>query len=188
MSCPAVKHWDAAVYVLQYLAGTVDLGIVYSESCTLEGYCDADFGRKPDFPRRSVTGFVFLMNGGPVAWTSRRQPTVASSTQEAEYMAAASAVKEALWLRKLMIAFGRPVRCVEMYSDNQAAITLLQSSGDSARAKHIDIAHHFAKERVLMGDVIFKYLSTTEMVADGLTKPLSRVPFDNFKDMLGLKI
>jgi len=188
MSCPAVKHWDAAVYVLQYLAGTVDLGIVYSESCTLEGYCDADFGRKPDFPRRSATGFVFLMNGGPVAWTSRRQPTVASSTQEAEYMAAASAVKEALWLRKLMIAFGRPVRCVEMYSDNQAAITLLQSSGDSARAKHIDIAHHFAKERVLMGDVIFKYLSTTEMVADGLTKPLSRVPFDNFKDMLGLKI
>eukprot|EP00798_Chlamydomonas_sp_ICE-L_P008163 gene8163-biopygen17896 len=128
------------------------------------------------------------MNGGPVAWTSRRQPTVSSSTQEAEYMAAASAVKEALWLRKLMIAFGRPVRCVEMYSDNQAAITLLQSSDDSARAKHIDIAHHFAKERVLMGDVIFKYLSTTEMVADGLTKPMSRVPFDNFKDMLGLKI
>jgi len=69
------------------------------------GYSDADYAGDSD-TRRSTTGFVFILNGGAISWNSRLQPTVAVSTTEAEYMASAQAVREALWLKKLLGDFG----------------------------------------------------------------------------------
>ncbi|GAX74896.1 hypothetical protein CEUSTIGMA_g2342.t1 [Chlamydomonas eustigma] len=67
----------------------------------LVGYADSSYSSDPD-TRKSTTGYVFLYNGGAVSWGSRLQQTVAMSTMEAEYMAAAAAAKEGLWFRKLM--------------------------------------------------------------------------------------
>ena len=104
MANPTTVHWQAAKGVLRYLAGTADYGITFGGSGNMEmiGYCDdADYAGDID-TRRSTTGFVFTLNGGAISWQSKRQPTVAASTTEAEYMAAAAAVKEGLWLRKLL--------------------------------------------------------------------------------------
>ena len=105
MSAPTSQHWQAAKGVLRYLKGTSALGITFGgTNKDLIGYCDSDFAGDKD-SRRSTTGYVFTVNGGAISWSSKLQATVAASTTEAEYMAAASATKEALWLRKLMSTF-----------------------------------------------------------------------------------
>jgi hypothetical protein len=135
------------------------------------GYCDADFAGDID-TRRSTTGYVFIVNGGAVSWASKRQPTVAASTTEAEYMAAAFAAKECLWLRKLFVELGIPSACIEIKGDNQSALKLLKHPVNSARSKHIDVLHHFVRERVAMGQLNFSYVSTHMQTADVLTKAL----------------
>jgi hypothetical protein len=117
------------------------------------------------------------MHGGAISWNSRLQPTVAVSTAEAEYMAAASAVKEALWLRKLMSDFGTKIGTLKIYGDNQGAIKLLKHPIASVRSKHIDVIYHFARERVARKEVEFEYIPTDRMVADAMTKPLPESKF-----------
>jgi len=95
MSCPEEDHMRAAKGVLRCLCGTTRLGVVYSGSEPLQGFVDADWAGDID-GRRSTTGFVFTYNGGAIAWASKRQSTMATSTAEAEYVAAAMATKEAL--------------------------------------------------------------------------------------------
>jgi hypothetical protein len=115
------------------------------------------------------------MNGGAISWSSKKQPTVAASTTEAEYMAAGSAVKEALWIRKLLESLSINMPTVDIHCDNQSAIKLLRNPIFSMRSKHIDVVHHFARERVLRNEVAFHYISTKEMLADMFTKALPPV-------------
>ncbi len=97
MAAPIVAHWEATLRVVRYLVGTVDYGLTFGgNSETLVGYCDADYAGDLD-SRRSTTGYVFLMFGGAVSWSSRLQPMVAVLTVEAEYLSAGQAVKEVLW-------------------------------------------------------------------------------------------
>jgi hypothetical protein len=156
MSKPTSMHWTAAKGVLRYLAATRDYGIKFGPNKTeLTGYCDADYAGDLD-TRRSTTGYVFMKNEGAISWSSRLQPTVAVSTTEAEYMAAAHAVKEALWLRKLHADItGRPTVAVRILCDNQAALHLLKNQVTSSWAKHIDVIYHFAREHVARNEVKF---------------------------------
>jgi hypothetical protein len=104
---PCQRHMAAAKRVLRYLKGTMSLGIVYYQQKVSSarphavysdevGYSDADWAGDVD-SRRSTTGYVVLLNGGPIAWKSCRQSTVALSTMEAEYMALTDAAKEIKW-------------------------------------------------------------------------------------------
>jgi hypothetical protein len=189
MSCPTSAHYEAAKTVLRYIAGTPDYGITFGgcEDLYLQGYCDADYAGDID-TRRSTTGYVFMLNGGAVSWSSRLQPTVAASTTEAEYMAAAAAAKEALWFRKLLPDFGISIDSpIAINCDNQGAIKLLKHPIASARSKHIDVLHHFARERVARGEISFQYISTEEMVADCMTKPLPVVKFQWCRTEMGIK-
>jgi hypothetical protein len=189
MATPTDKHWNVAKGVLRYLLGTADLGLVYGdvskETGGLVGYCDADFAGDLD-TRRSTTGYVYLLNGGAISWSSRLQPTVAASTTEAEYMAGAYSVKEGLWLRKLMRDLGHPLKVLEIRGDNQSALKLMKHPIASQRSKHIDVIYHFVRERVEMGEVNFTYIKTEDMVADILTKPLPESKFEKCRKEMGL--
>ena len=172
MAKPSMEHWTAAKAVLRYIAGTLDCGITFRQSNTaVAGYSDADYAGDTD-TRRSTTGFVFILNGGAITWSSKLQPTVAVSTTEAEYMAAAQAVREALWLKKLLGDFGIKVGSMPILTDSQGALKLLKHPIASIRSKHIDVIHHFARERVARKEVCFEYCSTEAMLADCFTKPL----------------
>ncbi|KAJ9507214.1 hypothetical protein QJQ45_004776 [Haematococcus lacustris] len=147
MSAPTKQHWAAACSVLCYLKGTADQGLLFGGVSGLQGFSDADYAGDKD-TARSTTGYIFTLNGGAISWSSRLQPTVAVSTAEAEYMAASSAAKEALWLRKLMRDLQLDASCVHLGCDNQAAIQLLHNPMATSRAKHIDAHHHFVRERI----------------------------------------
>ena len=178
MSKPTMEHWTAAKAVLRYLAGTTNLGIVFTRTAeAVEGYCDADYAGDVN-TRRSTTGFVFILNGGAISWSSKLQPTVAVSTAEAEYMAAAQSVKEALWLRTLLKEFELNTGTLKINSDNQGALKLMKHPMSSAKSKHIDVIHHFARERIQRKEVNFEYCSTDLMVADCMTKALPKGKFE----------
>ena len=175
LATPTTVHWSVATDVLRYLAGTKDYGITFGGGHSIMpepmGYCDADFAGDVD-TRRSTTGYIFLLNGGAISWSSRRQQTVAASTTEAEYMAAAAATKEALWLRKLLFDLRKSGNTITIKADNQGAIKLLKNPITSMRSKHIDVIYHFARERVKRKEVCFEYVKTEHMIADILTKAI----------------
>ncbi|GAQ84618.1 hypothetical protein KFL_001980010, partial [Klebsormidium nitens] len=154
-------------------------------STTLIAYCDADYAGDVD-TKRSTTGYVFLMYGGPVSWSSGLQPTVAASTVKAEYMSAAQSVKEALWFRKLGGDLELDFGTVLIYCDNQGPIRLLKHPIASQRLKHIDVIHHFARERVARKEVAFAYCGTEDMKADIMTKALAPGKFKKCKSEIGI--
>ena len=93
-------------------------------------------------------------------------------------MSAAQAIKEALWLRKLLPELGVHVSTVDMFCDNQGCVHILKNPAITSRSKHIDVLHHFARERVIRGEVRISYINTQDMVADCMTKP---VPVPKFQ-------
>ena len=93
-------------------------------------------------------------------------------------MAAAQATKEALWLRKLLSDLKADPGTMVIKCDNQAAIKILKNPILSARSKHIDVIYHFARERVARQEVKFEYIDTEHMIADALTKVVSKSKFE----------
>ena len=176
--------------VFRYLHGTQDFELVYRGDLTrLVGYTDADWAGDVS-TRRSTSGYIFNLGSGAISWSSKRQPTVALSSCEAEYMGETQATKEAIWLRRLL---GELLEQVEqpaatvIFGDNQGAIQLARNPQFHARTKHIDIQHHFVREAQGNGQVDIQYTPTEEQVADGLTKALPTDAFQRFRAALGLE-
>jgi hypothetical protein len=184
-AAPTKQHWEAAMGLLRYLAGTRDKGLLYGGRSGLEAYCDADYAGCLD-TRRSTTGYAFILNGGAISWSSRLQPTVATSTQEAEYMAAAGAAREGLWLRKLLPELGMAVEAPLIWCDNQSCLALLENPRETPKAKHIDVIHHFVRERVQRKEIRFEYVGTEWNVADIFTKPLTAAKLELCREGLGV--
>ncbi len=187
MANPGQAHWRAMKHIFRYLQGTSDRGITFSGSTgnvTLEGYCDADWGNQTD-DRRSITGYFFRIARGPISWKSRTQPTVALSSSEAEYMAVTEATQEALWARLLKEQSWvsskkglRPsLRTIKDASHCQKVRT-------HAIAPNIGIRHHFIREKVKARTIALKWISTKQMIADILTKPLPKTQFKELRDAL----
>ena len=153
---------------------------------SLIGYSDADWRENQD-NRRSTTGFVFLMAGGAVTWTSHMQKTVARSSTEAKYMALSEACSEITWLTSLQREIGyNNIPPTPLISDNQGGIFLAINPAHDRRLKHVDIRYHFIREFVETDKVNIMYISIDNMIADILTKPLGSTKFEKFRIGLGL--
>jgi hypothetical protein len=187
-SNPGESHWRAVKRIFRYLKGTRDLELHYGKTGkTLCGYSDADWAGDAD-DRRSTTGFTFLLGGGAITWKSQKQPTVALSTTEAEYMALCHSAKEAIWLKTLLRELGyqagdTPTR---IYTDNQGSMALAKNAVHHARTKHIDVRHHFIREKLEAKEITIEYCETDRMTADVLTKALARPKHHYFVENLGL--
>jgi len=122
-----------------------------------------------------------------VTWSSKKQPTVATSSVEAEYVASANATKEAVWLRTLLTELDfLPTMATVIHADNQGYIALANNPVSYSRAKHIDIYHHFIREFIECHEVKLDYVSTKDMLADVFTKSLPCEAFVKFWALLGV--
>jgi hypothetical protein len=186
MDNPGRTHWEAMKSVFRYLKGTKDWKLVYGTTKDgLEGYTDADGSSQEH--RHAISGYVFLINGGAISWSSKKQELVTLSTAESEYVAATHAAKEALWLRRLMEEVFQPItKPITLHCDSQSAIALTKDGSYHARTKHIDIRYHFIRFVVQNGSISLIYCPTEQMTADILTKALPNTKVKHFAAGLGL--
>jgi hypothetical protein len=188
MANPGKQHWDAVNWIFIYLKGTTDYDITFvrqKSDLSVVGYVDADYVGDLD-DRRSTTGYVFTLTGGPICWKSMIQSTVAMSTTEAEYMAVAEAAKEALWLTGLVRELGIQQVGVPLYCDSQIAIYLAKNQVYHARTKHIDVRFHKIRELVATGELLLEKIHTSENATDMLTKPITADKFKHCLDLINV--
>ncbi|KAL2887454.1 Retrovirus-related Pol polyprotein from transposon TNT 1-94 [Ceratocystis lukuohia] len=207
ISDPAERHLDAAKRVARYLRDTASLGIEFDPSRLggmddfLVGYSDADYANSKD--RKSISGMIFLLAGGPIQWKSQKQRSVATSTTESEYVGFTPCAKEGIWIRRLVkwcletLKFennleqaAQTIKIREdtlIYGDNQAALKIAKNLGESSRTKHIDVQFHAIKDWIREGKIKLEYVTTDKMLADGLTKPLSVQKFNNFRSDINIR-
>jgi hypothetical protein len=197
---PTIEHYQALKNVVRYLRATKDWGIVYWRGSPVEhlpkvplkqppldsslpsfpsheidqlvGYVDA--AHATDLKtRRSVTGYVFCLAGGAVAFKSKLQPVVATSSTEAEFVAAVSAAKVAKYLRSVLAELGfAQSKSTPLYVDNEAAIAMVNERKPTPRSRHIDIQHFAIQEWRAAGDIEMHHIPGIINPSDQATKPL----------------
>jgi len=187
-NAPTTEHLAVATYTLRYLRNTANLGIQYNaqNSDMSIGYTDSDFAGDPD-NRKSTSGYVFMLAGGAVLWRAQKQPLVAFSTVEAEYIGASDAAKEAIWIQSLYsrVLYGQTLykhtdhcpHCLclvdsgisptierqEIFIDNQGAIQLAKNPKFHELTKHISVRFHFIRDACERKTIKTTYLPTSNM-------------------------
>lgn len=188
MQEPRKPQLETAKRILKYVNSTYDMGLLYKKGAdfSLLGFTDADLGGDLD-DRRSTSGYVFSCGSACVSWCSKKQDSVSLSTTEAEYKASTLAAQECTWLRRLVGDVFSPIhKPTKLLGDNQSAIKLATNPVCHARTKHIEIAHHFIREKVLDGTIEALEVRSNDNVADIFTKSLSKGPFEDLRGELGL--
>ena len=187
MQDPGPKHWQALKRLLRYLKRTKDMVLTYSRSQSesinmnlegwtnpsqLSGWTDSDWGGDVD-GRKSTSGFVYCLAGAAIAWRSKKQTTVALSSTEAEYVAAALAAKEGIWIHSILeeLNLFKTSKLI-LHCDNQSCIKLACNPKMSDNIRHVSFKHHFLRDLIEEKKLDLKYASTTLMWADFLTKPV----------------
>ncbi|KAI9920478.1 hypothetical protein PsorP6_015587 [Peronosclerospora sorghi] len=170
---PRKPHWNAVVSVLRYLKVTATLGITFtSDNASIDNYSDANWGGDKA-SRRSTSGVLVEMTGGPIIFRSKRQATVALASAEAEYVALAVATQEVVWLRYLLREMGVEIDGASViYMDNKSSISMATNHGYTPRVKHIDLRAHFVRDYVEKGYIELQYVPSEDQLVDFLTKAL----------------
>ncbi|KAL0117638.1 hypothetical protein PUN28_008790 [Cardiocondyla obscurior] len=186
---PGRDHWLIAKRVLRYLKATSHYGISYTKDEEhLKAYFDSDWAGDID-DRKSCSGNVLMLAMGPISWKSRKQASVALSTMEAEYAALSEVSREVVYLKRLLIHMGFEkyvTSPINVFCDNQSAIELSKNAVFHKRSKHIDINFHFTRELVDKKKIVIHYLQTDSMLADILTKSLTKCKHEKCIQMLNL--
>jgi len=151
-----------------------------SKDFKLVGYCDADYaGDRVE--RKSTSGSCQLLGENLISWYSKKQSTIALSTTEAEYVAAAGCSTQMLWMKSQLEDYHLYECKIPIFCDNTSAICLSKNPILHSKAKHIEIKHHFIRDYIQKGILNLTFVDTDHQWADIFTKPL---PEDRFKFIL----
>eukprot|EP00253_Pinus_taeda_P003275 PITA_03275 len=135
MERPKEAHWQAVKRILRYV----------------------------EDDRKSTSGYVFHMGSGAISWASKKQPIVALSTAEAEYVAAIAVACQAVWMRRMLRSLGHEQeKATVIFCDNRSAIALSKNLVFHKRTKHIDTRFHYIKELVSNGEIVLEHCRTQE--------------------------
>lgn len=186
MHAPSEDCLKAARRVLQFIKSDPDCGIEFSSSSPavkpdfsrfdaaksvhvpLTGAVDSDW-RSP----RSTTGYIFMLANGPISWFSQTQRTSALSTSEAEWIAASSATREAVYLRDIAKFIGITQHsATEIDEDNSGCVQWSKELSHHGKRKHIDLSTFFINDLVEADVIKLKQVPTGQNIADAFTKVL----------------
>ncbi|MCO5559173.1 hypothetical protein L7F22_012767 [Adiantum nelumboides] len=128
-----------------------------------------------------------MLGSSCISWVSKKQPTVATSSCEAEYRAVFTATVECVWLRRLMadLGVGQDIANT-IYTDNQSPLAVERNPVFHAHTKHIEVHYHYIRERLSTGEINLAYVPTQDNLVDLFTKALSREKFKALRKALGL--
>ncbi|VFQ98070.1 unnamed protein product [Cuscuta campestris] len=170
---------------------TKDAFLVYGgkDELSIVGYTDASFQNdRDDF--KSQAGYVICLNGGAVTWKSYKQDTTADSTIEEEYMAAAEAAKEGVWLKNFITELGVVPSIknpIPLFCDNNGAIAQAKEPQSHQKTKHIVRRYHIIREIVARGDVEICKIGTDDNIGDLLTKALGKPKHESHTWSMGIQ-
>ena len=163
------------------------MGLWYPRDSPFEliGYSDADFaGCKID--RKSTSGTCQFLGDRLVSWHSKKQQSIATSTAEAEYVAAGSCCAQILWMRQQLRDYGTILGPTPIHCDNQSALAMTQNPVLHSRIKHIDIRYYFLRDHVQKKDISMHFIGTDKQLADIFTKALNEQRFLTLRSELGM--
>ncbi|KAE9011593.1 hypothetical protein PF011_g9304 [Phytophthora fragariae] len=178
-ACYDHTHYTQANCVLRYLKATSYYGLVMDvqpgEGVEVCAYSDADYANDP-VDRRSIGGYVTMLDNNVISYASRKQEINSLSTCEAEYVAVAEATKDLIWLAGLCKELGWKHPVPLLLGDNQGAIALTAKPGKHSKSKHIDNKYHMVRRNVEL-----KRFPTQHVDTDVMTKALRVVKFTQFR-------
>ncbi|GKA15594.1 hypothetical protein Tco_0695341 [Tanacetum coccineum] len=171
---PLVKDEEASdvdVHLYRYLKGKPKLGLWYPRvsSFDLESYSDSDYAGA-NLDRKSTTGGCQFLGRRLISWQCKKQTIVATSTTEAEYVAAASCCGQVLWIQNQMLDYGFNFMNTKIYIDNESTICIVKNPVYHSKTKHIAIRHHFIRDAYEKKLIQVLKIHTDDNVADLLTK------------------
>jgi hypothetical protein len=174
--------------LLRYIKGTMNGGLTYRADTTtpdiVTAYSDADWANCKK-TGRSITGLLININGAPVDWQSKRQPTIAHSTAEAEYMAANAAAKRIAATQNLLGELGYTrYEPTVLYCDNQAAIALASNQMTSHLTRHMNLRYHYVREEVERYHIKLLFVKSEEQHADIMTKQVKQPLFSRLRNRI----
>jgi hypothetical protein len=173
---------------MRYLTGMLDFGLFYNGDhyFRLVGYIDSDWDRSVS-DKNITSRYCFSLGSAMNSWQSRKKYSIYLSTEKEKYIVACSASCEAIWIQKLLtILFDMEMEETLILCDNQSCIKMTENHVFHDNSKHIEIWYHYIRDMVQRGAIKLQYVVRDDQVADVLTKPLSRVKFDYFRDKLGI--
>lgn len=187
MRKPQNCHWAAMKKILAYLKKTSEHGIRFgTELTSLLGFTDADFAGDMD-TRRSISGYIFLLNGGLIAWSSRRQKCVTLSTTEAEYVAACEAAREGVWLKRLLHELMPDwTEAVPLMCDNMSSIDLSKNPRFNQLTKQIHVRYHFIRLAQEEKEIDVRHIPSKQQLADPFTKPFVNPRFTDLRNAINV--
>ncbi|GJU62350.1 hypothetical protein Tco_1244185 [Tanacetum coccineum] len=168
---PKTSHLQAVKRIFRYLKGKPKLGLWYprESSFDLVAYSDSDYGGA-NLDRKSTTGGCQFLGHRLISWQCKKQTIVATSTTEAEYVAAANCCGQVLWIQNQMLDYGFNFMNTRIFIDNESTICIVKNPVFHSKTKHIEIRHHFIRDAYEKKLIQVLKIHTDNNVADLLTK------------------
>ncbi|GJW37520.1 zinc finger, CCHC-type containing protein [Tanacetum coccineum] len=187
---PGTKHWQAIQRVLRYLKKIMDYRLTYtSYPLVLEGYTDASWISNTE-DNSSTSGWVFLLGGGVISWAFKKQTCITSSTMESEFVALATAGKEAEWLKNLLLEiplWSKTITPISIRCDSAATLAKAYSQMYNGKSRHLGVRHNMIRELITNGVLSIEFVRSQRNLADYLTKGLARDLVLKSAEGMGLK-
>nr|GEW02746.1 putative ribonuclease H-like domain-containing protein [Tanacetum cinerariifolium] len=144
---PKTSHLYVMKRIFRYLKGQLKLGLWYPKvsSFDLEAYADNDYVGA-NLNRKSTTGGCQFLGRKFISWQCKKKTIMATSTTEAEYVAAAHYCRQVLWIQNQLLDYGFNFMNTKIYIDNESTICIVKNPVFHSKTKHINISHHFIRD------------------------------------------